>query len=423
MPIDLIEEIDGLKLSKIKQQKTIRFLDLLMNKSIEEHGSMFAYVPFSANLFRKVFNSRYREFIKPLLDANIVLCDEKFSGDTGKVMYYRVNPGLIDNMYANWETTVKYTYDYVNELKEERFFKGFETFYNSLEIDYGELYHTIDDYVYNISDSDLKVNYTIPEGRHPILYESGEIKYQYRDRAIKEACKQGKELILDGGKYYIDSVKDYLSSKKHRIMLSYTQTVKNLEQGNIYAKRNKTNFRFDHNFTTFPKILLNLIIQQNGLEEIDATNSQYAILGNMLKDTVYDGYVQDSTGGVLYEQVQNVLGCDRDTAKSTMMQVVYAKPSRDYMKKEKEEIRALYPEMMAYVDDFKVSYDYKELPVSMQKKEVEIYVDGVLDRLYNLGINCITKHDSVIFYEKDREIVKSVLDEVLSEKNYILNLS
>ncbi|MCL6264924.1 hypothetical protein [Flagellimonas myxillae] len=421
LPIDLIGAVDKIGFSNIKRQKAFHFIDLLVRDSIQEHGSMYALVPFSANLFREVFNSKYQEFLRPLLDTDIVQCDEKYSKDSGKSKFYRINPEIIQNVDTTAEQKVKYTYKYVQDLKEEKFLNGFETFYNSLDIPYDELYHAIDDHVYNIGEDGLKVNYSIEDGKLPILHDDGEINYEYRDRAIKKACKMGMELIQDGDKYYMDTIKDYLSGKKHRIMLSYTQSVKNMEQGNLYAKRNRTNQRLDHNFTTLPKILLEIIMQNNGLGEIDATNSQYAILGNIIKDVVHDGFVQDSTDGVLYDEVKEILGCDRDTAKTTMMQVVYSKPTTK--SPEKEKIRERYPEMIAYVDDYKVKWDYKQLPIRMQKEEALIYVDGALDRLYGLGINCITKHDSVIFFEKDRETVKSVLDEVLKEKNYTLDLA
>jgi hypothetical protein len=364
LPMDLLVKVKELDLSKSNKHKCVQFLDLLITYSFmdDDNPCATSFVYFSSSHFRSRFNSRYRDWLKPMLDNKIIESDKSWSTSTGKSLHYRI----YTHTEIDWSDLRKVNIKVKNrnyyEPKDIDYFKGLQRFNHSINIDF------------------------------PRLYELTEIELSKEEDLKKRENKR----------------------------VSWLRNLAKLEGWSLYAHRNSTNNRLDTNYTSFPKALLNEIKESNGLREIDAVNSQPAILANLIKDKVKDDYVQDAINGQLYDKVAKEMNWTREKTKHGIM-VTFFSPE-NHSNKLKSALIKLYPETMKYIDDFKTQNGYKQLAISMQKKESELYIDGVLDKVYSLGITAISKHDSIIFHERDEVQVKKIIDEVLNTSGYELKI-
>lgn len=360
LPIELIKQVREVGMSNIKINKSLLFVDLLLNNVITNKKQVTEYIPTGSKYLRKVFNSRYSEWLNVLLEHNIIQCNGKWIKFLGISLGYRVNAKLVTNWDDIEVLKIKSKSGYSPTAEDSIYLKGVNDFLNSLEIDFKK-HHSI------------TVN-------------------------------------------HLKGTDDETSFKR----FSWIRAIRLLENGFLLAKRSSTNNRLNTNFTILPNPLFDEIKKSNNLLEIDAVNSQFAILANMIKDKVNDDFIDDAIIGDLYEKVAVKLNCDRNEAKIAMLKTVYSKAI--YENKQKELIRELYPETIALLDEYKTKKSNRELAIRMQKKEAEIYIDGVLNELYTIGITAISKHDSIIFHNKDREGVEKVVLDVINRHNFELKL-
>ncbi|WP_375325321.1 hypothetical protein [Flagellimonas sp. GZD32] len=333
-----------------------------MTYSFMDDETYTSFVYFSSSYFREIFTSKYREWLKPMLEHKIVESDKSWSTVTGKSIHYRIFP----DERIDWESLGKKAIIVKNrnyyEKKDIKYFKELQRFYYSLKLDYQSLFKVIFDELSKEED----------------------------------AVRRGNKKI------------------------AWLRSLVKLQGGSLYAHRNATNNRLDTNFTSLPKGLMNEIKRSNGLIEIDAINSQPAILANLIKDKVKDGFVSHAINGVLYDKVAEKQGWDREKSKKEILKVIYSQEI--YNNKSKKALSKMYPETIRHIDSFKSKHGYRQLSISMQKKESEIYIDGVLTKLYDMEIMAISKHDSIIFQSDNKEQVEKVLKDVLDSHDYVMKI-
>ena len=364
LPLDLLVKVKGLDLTKSNKHKCVQFLDLLITYSYmdDDNPKPTCFVYFSSSHFRSRFNSRYRDWLKPMLDNKVVESDNSWSTATGKSLHYRI----CTDTEIDWSDLRKVKIKVKNrnyyEPKDIDYFKGLQRFNHSINIDF------------------------------PRLYELTEIELSKEEDLKKRENKR----------------------------VSWLRNLAKLEERSLYAHRNNTNNRLDTNYTSFPKALLNEIKESNSLLEIDAVNSQPAILANLIKDEVNDDYVQDAINGILYEKVAQEMKWSRDKTKHGIM-VTFFSPE-NYSNNLKKVLSKLYPETMIYIDDYKSQHGHSEFAISIQKQEAKLYIDGILNELYNIGIRAISKHDSIIFHKDDKKVVQEVVTNVIQRSGFELQM-
>ncbi|WP_136467790.1 hypothetical protein [Flagellimonas onchidii] len=360
MPVELVKAVRSLELSRIKTNHSLYFLDMIVSRLLIKKLQPDVYSPMGAKFLRKQFNSRYREWLSVLISEGVVECDNDYAEFRRKSLGYRISPSIVTN-WADLEVVSLTNIDAFQPSESDRpYFQGLLDFLKTIEIDYSVLSSLIDN-----------------------------------------------ELPVENGS---------LNFKRY----SWYRSIRLLQSGVVRASMSPVNDRLNTNFTNMPSILVEHIMKSNNLVEIDAKNSQFAILANMIKAKVNDDFVTDAICGVLYERLADKLDCSREEAKDLVMKTIYSKHYHD--NKTKRIMTRLYPESMAIIEKYKRKSSNRELAIAMQQKESEIYIDGVLRKLHEIGVPAISKHDSIIFHRRDLKTVESVIRDTLETMDIQLEL-
>ena len=360
LPTELIVKVNSLGLSRIKTLHCLHFIDLIVSKLLLKKWQPTEYSPMGSKFLRETFNGRYKEWLDILLSEGVIQCDNFYSHRGGKSLGYRIAPDIVTDWDDTQVVVLSNRKGFEPSDEDKPFYLGFLEFLQSVHIDFDKLVEIIDE--------------KLPK----------------------------KDEILSFKRY------------------SWLRSIRLLQAGVIKVSKSESNHRLNTNFTNIPSAIMEQLMDSNDLVEIDARNSQFAILANMIKEKVDDQFVQDAINGVLYEKVAEKLGLTRKQAKEVVMKVIYSK--HYHKNKKKAALKELYPESMAIIEQYKRKSSNSELAIAMQQKESEIYIDGVLRRLYQMGIAAVSKHDSIIIHRKDLKAVESVFKEVFREMNVELTL-
>ena len=415
VPRSLYEDIEGLGVSNIQKNKCFHFVDLLTENSTRRYGLPYCFTSFSRGLFRTVFNTRYQDFVRPLKEAGIVICDEVFSPDGKKPHYYKVGKDYY--LQDDEPVKVQVSYRCLEYDNDSGIVQNTLDFIKGLYIPYNDLYDTLNQKLYDTIQKKYVENYGIKETLVKV-FDGNKSYYMNRDKAIAKATKLGTTLFEDDGEYFIMDKAQYRKIKLKNIECSYRSAIENIRAGNFYASRNRTNERLDSNLTNMAGCLFNVIAEANSLKQVDAVNSQYAILADIMKKLGLKGqFIEDAEKGVLYENIVERLNLpDRDTAKKGLMQIVFAPVHTPNQLK--KGLKSIYPELIEYADKVKTEKGYKHLSIMLQNHESSLYVDELSGGLQSMGINCTTKHDSIICRESDLGTVENYIKDQLSERGF-----
>jgi hypothetical protein len=222
-------------------------------------------------------------------------------------------------------------------------------------------------------------------------------------------------LIKDDNTYKVVNPVQFLAEKKATMKMYYTDSIERLRNNSINVKRNTTNRRLDTNLTNMASILVDEICLQNGLVQIDLSNSQFVLLSNILKHHLntddYKHFKGLSVDGKLYTYIASKLGLKSPkNGKSLMFEVMFS--SRRNSSVFKKKIKELFPSVVEWIDNYKKEHGDNEFSIMLQRIESELFIDKVLKRLKKLKYFCLTKHDSLIIKRSDYEaIMDNVKDE------------
>jgi hypothetical protein len=423
LPRLLVEAINKLELSKTDKSHCFKFIGILLRDSLKDYGNLFSFVPKPRKYLVKTFDNSYPKWLYKLLEYKIVIRSDFYSHDDGICYDYQVSPSFFPepiplNTLCNYNClepflTVGYK-DIIKGVNKEynQHNKWFEDDVNSLVIDYYKLMDLVKNKINNMSIKDFQVDEQIKEKTIKIQSTDGKSYFTKTVDAIAMAQSQGKSIIKDDGKCGMVLLSNFIHNKKQSIGHSYLTSLVRLQKKNLKAKRNKTNKRLDTNITNMSSILVDEICLQNGLVQIDLSNSQFAILSNVLKKHLesddFKRFKELSVSGQLYAYIQRIIGLESVAdAKNTMFEIMFS--SRRNNTTSKAKLKQLFPSVIGWMDRYKKDFGDDEFSIMLQNKESEIFIDCLLIRIKKMKLFCLTKHDSLIVRRNDYTRVLNVL--------------
>lgn len=159
-------------------------------------------------------------------------------------------------------------------------------------------------------------------------------------------------------------------------------------------------------------MLVDEICLQNGLVQIDLSNSQFAILTNVLKEHLdsddFKRFKMLSISGKLYAYIQRIIGLESVAdAKNAMFEIMFS--SRRNNTPSKAKLKKLFPSVISWMDRYKKDFGDNQFSIMLQNKESEIFIDCLLTKIKAMQLFCLTKHDSLIVRRNDYAMVLDVL--------------
>lgn len=465
LPVPLLKDLNDLGLSDVQRNKAIQLISILKKKSIFRYGGgyIFGEITLSKTYFRDVFNSKYLEFLKPLIESGIIHQNNSYNVKAGISKGYSINnkyeitdwvsPSLCSiytiistfhhsnntclhltlcghigdknvlNTHENkgfleCEKTENVSVSYTVKVDDKTsridnsFFRKFKNDLKTLTINVDKLTQITVERLTRLSIKDFNVNGEI---------ESPAVKLKFGDRwaylktesAINLAKEEGKILVQDKGNYYIEDEVKFITRKVNNIYSSYVEVIRKLDKNYYYASRNFTNNRLDTNITSMCSEFMQVIKEDNDLVELDMANSQFAILSHILPDLGTDDYrlfKELSFSGDLYAHIKDKLGLESiKEAKNITFQVLFGKATQRTTGI--KGFTGMFPSVMGWINKYKKDKGYGTFPVMLQKKESNIFIDNLYVEIKKKKLFCLTKHDSLIIRRDDLEEVQEFVDE------------
>ena len=424
LPKLLVESINNLKLSKTDKSHCFKFIGILLRDSLKEYGNLISFVPKPQTYLIKTFDNSYYKWLNVLMVEKVVIRKDYYSHEEGVCYQYHVSPSFFPepnplNTLCNYNyleplETVGYK-DIIKGINNEYnlFNKWFEEDVNTLEIDYFRLMNLVRKRIDDLSIDDFQVDEQIREYAIKLYYNDGKSYYAKTIDAIAKAKKQGKSLIKDDGKCGFAVPSSFLHNKKQSIGHSYLTSLVRLQRKDFRAERNQTNKRLDTNFTNMSSLLVDEICLQNDLVQIDLSNSQFAILTNILNGYLdsadFKQFSELSVSGQLYSYIQQNIGLESAAdAKNAMFEIMFS--SRKNNTNLKAKLKQLFPLVIGWIDMYKKDFGDNQFSIMLQNKESEIFIDCLLTRIKKMKLFCLTKHDSLIVRRNDFKTVLNIIE-------------
>ena len=430
LPSNIIDEINNLSATKLQKERMLHFVSFLKDnsringgkvsdKGVEDIMTNFVSVP--RTLFEKMYSAKYKDFLKPLVDKNIIEVNNSYSNFKGreKCKEYRINPRFINDLEITKECIKSIVIQGEVEQKNTHILSFYKTCTGESIVK--DLYYFLDEY--NEYLSNLPIDEYILETKEEIGLEYIQFiskKGEYFSLSTEEALKKNGYVIKDKNKYFICDGAKFLKHKVKNKQISAIESVMKLINMDLYAKRNSTNNRMDTNFTNLPSAIFEKYKEVNKLVEFDVKNNQFAILAHILPKEVVGEDVELfkflAKRGELYEYVETKLELrSRQEAKELLICVLFA----SYRVLDRR-IKEVFPNLCEWIKKWKKENgDDGEFPTMLQQKEAEIFVDGVF-KTFKKRFGCFLalKHDSVIVNEHKGKEVKEQMEKYFEEIGY-----
>lgn len=384
-------------------------------------------VKYTGNPKAKGLSKKYRiseDFYTPLLELNDELGTSNYIvyksnyKNTVKKKETTTPKNTSTFKRGNKATQVKITYSPKKSAEEyeEEFLRNI----SSIEINTKKIEEEAKKKIDNLNEKDYIVSTDTEDGDNvygKVYFLKRKItKYHsYKLSRIKqEVNKTGELLFKDKDSYYVGTLEQFRDYKKHNMTVSYSETLNALKTSDFYAKRNGNNNRLDTNFTNMPNFMLDIIKEDNNLISLDLANSQLSILAYILENSnIKDKedflrFKKDCYSGEIYDKVSEMLNISRKESKVGFFEVLFGKVGTEY--RFKNLLKELYPNVIEWTDKYKKENTYKCLAKLLQKKESEMFIDNIYEKLLEKGILVLTKHDSVIVKEEDEELVRNEIE-------------
>nr|WP_315160605.1 hypothetical protein [uncultured Flavobacterium sp.] len=465
LPNTIVDKINTIFLTEKTKNHVYSFISQLANSSQQNDKTTNGIVPFSTKKFRAYYGNSYHHWLKPLLDSSIVKSNNHYSIEKKKCKEYWINPmyNVLTNIesdcsFYNVEVPIKLSIKKMS-IKELRFQTEVTNDFKNLKFDELKLSSIVKKYIDDFSLEDYLIGENIVEEKFQVSYTdcNGHIytKFMKRENAIINSKKNGEDLIFDrkNNKYYSYKLEDFIMLKKSAIERYYLESILKLVRKKVYARRNKTNFRVDSNITNCPSLLFEQIMSDNNLCQIDMSNAQFAIFSNniatknlmiphiddvpmkkraYLKDKEnelkselellvvsedFKRFSDFASSGKLYNEIQKKLCLkSRGEAKKIMFQLLF---SSERLKNDlKDKLVEMFPNVIAYIDNYKKCYGYKNFSIGLQKRESEIFIDEIYLKLKKASIATITRHDSIIVSFEDEVKAYSIINKCFKSINF-----
>lgn len=435
IPIELNEKINSLGFHDLDKDYALKFIHTLIRKSKYEHRFSNAFVEMPSKYIKKVTNHRYTRWLYKLLESEIILSNDSYSTITHTCIHYSINLSnlLVHNMWCTPQENTGgsdfVTVSYVSEFKgknmrdesvKSRVVKDLKSLY----FDYEKMKSIVTKVVNSVNRDKFKINSEIKEESIYVRFNQNNQEKQVwmkLDTALSRAEEWGVDLIQDGAKFYLANFEEYLLSKKKSYYIAYTDAVENFNSGNFFAFRNETNKRLDSNITNMANVLTNQLCKDNDLVKFDLSNSQFAILSHILDGELdtddFRVFKEQSQSGRLYEYILENLNLEnRKDAKNMMFELMFS--SEKLRSSLKTKLKKLFPSVVEYVDAYKKKHKYRNFSIMLQKKESEIFINGIWTEIKKSKVFCIPKHDCIIVKREDKELALNTIKKHFEKLNF-----
>lgn len=305
--------------------------------------------------------------------------------------------------------------------------------------------------------------------------DSFSISYMSVESAQKIAMEQGKQLLYYKDNFIIADAEKFNHIANHNLSVHYKWQVKSFLPENFNFSRNKNTLRVYSKLSSLPSALLQFIrINGQYILQADLKCSQFTLFANLFnyylnhsgeelvalfkkkqaktfvsglisifdehKDELPDEglntaspsenefitndvykFLVDSLLHDFYVIIRKELGLTlREHGKSIAFRTVFSKP-----KPENElvrQFRQIYPTVISIINDFKDRYGYNQFAVGLQRVEAVIFIDHIWQKAKQSGINCFTRHDSLVFPINKKDVVEKIIDDVFAEFDFIYRI-
>lgn len=416
LPLGVYEAILDLPIHQVQKQKAFTFCSQILQYQDWNEDKGIKFVRFAKNRFINEYGYTYYEkFLKPLKDHGIVEVVEHYSEFWGIPKAYKLNPKLVYLHPGKLKGLTKYVHGKHGQ-DTNQYLKDFTAFYRTLVIPKKEIVKAVNAKLNGI-EATLLLNEDIPQGTYKIKTANDKWVSRKTDYAIKHAKKNNLDAILYDGKIYTDTIKGLVPKKTQDIKQATVAQLSNLYSGILYAHTDTTSGRLHHNFTNLPSYILKVIGKENTLVEVDAVNSQPALLANMLGKSVDPLFYLKATKGVLYEYMANKMKTTRDDVKPIVMNALFD-DNPQYVSTPREQLGKIFPDLKKAIKR-REKKSKEKLSISLQKFEVKLFVQQILPALLREDILGCTKHDSVILKHNvdDLKKVIGIMQKVLKNNN------
>lgn len=442
LPNSVISKIEELNLTDEQKYQSKKLLAVIKYNCKSNGGDLTSFVPLPKDYLTNLFTDKYSSFINILLQNDIIL-KENYNVELGICNHFAFNPYYLkyNEGWSRFEYTLGTTNFYskgtfktktqeANKFKEDLMISNWvENDLKKLNINYSELRRLVDVKVNSIKIEDFYTNESVKHNffKRIFLYDTF-VKNVSKAYVLKVIETSGGTLYQNGDNYYVyQDANDFLQFVKTNIHQSYNDMINYLESGYYWSRRNITNNRLDTNLTSLCHLLFDQICVDNNLKQIDLSNSQYTILSHILsKDENINNKVDFllfkrlCVEGGLYEHIQSEVGFkSRKEAKNAMMLLMFSKHT--YTSDDKDKLKALFPSVVEWCDNYKKNKGDNQLAIMLQKEESKIFIDGIYYPLKRKGLFLFSKHDSIICSESDYETVNNFIVNKFESMNFIAN--
>jgi len=297
----------------------------------------------------------YNTLLNWLSNADLVDCNEKYlAGEFSKA--YKINTSFLQ-----------------------------ESKYTEVEIDFQKVFHNFKDKSYWIAKYPQHTN--LINDAYSTLINLDEYIHWMNENAgikLKPIFNNGKmqQRFLTPGRIYT------------HINLALKLNFQNLwfklsDEGRFYSTISNLPY------TSMPFLRMD----RRELVDIDIKNSQPLLLSTLIDRDKYKNDVQD---GVFYDKIANELGIERNEFKILSYKYIFFSDKKLKSGAVFNAMQAVYPELIHQINALK---DEFRLAIKLQQMEAKIFVET----LGKLGIKKLLRHDQVLVFKEDLEIVKQFL--------------
>lgn len=421
LPPSMVKDFEKIDFTKSERNYALKFIDNLMKRSFREYGMIDGFVETPKNYFRKAFNSHYLIWLNKLISQKIILSNQSYSNSISNPYSksYSINTKytLTPIMWLTFEKTplesIPYTFKIDKYEDEEKLnFSRVVEDLSAIKTDRKVLMNLAAMEVEKIKIEDFKINENVNRDSFNVSFGGDKKYWMSKEKAIQKSIELDKTLIQDDNKFYVIDEYEFILRKKSSVLQSYQDAINKIVNKKFYGKRNSTNNRLDTNLTNMAKVLTNEVCLKNNLVQFDLCNSQFAILSDLLESTLktedFAQFKTHSYNGSLYEYIMEQLNLEsRLEAKKMMFELMFSK--EDYQSNLKSKLKQIFPSVVQTVDDYKKDNGYNNFSIMLQKRESEIFIDGLWKQIKNKKIFCTPKHDCLIVREKDADKVEEII--------------
>lgn len=305
--------------------------------------------------------------------------------------------------------------------------------------------------------------------------DSFSVSHMSVESAEKIAKEQGKELLYYKDKFIIANAEVFNQIANHNLSVHYKWQVKSFLSENFNFSRNKNTLRVYSKLSSLPSALLPFIrINGQYILQADLKCSQFTLFANLInyylnhsgeelvalfkkkqaksfvsglvsifdkhKDEFPDEglnttspsenefitndvyrFLVDTLLHDFYGILKGQLGLPlRQHGKSIAFRTVFSKP-----KPENElvrQFRQIYPTIISIINDFKDKFGYNQFAIGLQRVEAVLFIDHIWQKAKQSGINCFTRHDSLVFPINKKQEVDKIITDVFKSFDFIYRI-